>query len=95
MIKKTTPSTQQTTRTAQSARRVFSGTVVSDKMKKTLVVRVDRVVVHPKYGKRYAQSQKFHVHDEGETFHVGDTVTFVECRPYSKTKRWCTVKIQS
>ena len=68
--------------------RTLSGTVVSDKMNKTIVVRVDRTVVHPKYGKRYVRSCKYHVHDEGELFHEGDVVTFQACRPYSKTKKW-------
>lgn len=68
--------------------RTLSGTVVSDKMEKTIVVRVDRTVVHPKYGKRYVRSQKYHVHDEKEEYHIGEAVSFKECRPYSKTKRW-------
>ncbi|MBI5369591.1 30S ribosomal protein S17 [Candidatus Uhrbacteria bacterium] len=72
-------------------RRTFKGIVVSDKMEKTIVVRVDRTVVHPKYGKRYVRSQKYHVHDEGKAHHVGETVSFQECRPYSKTKRWRVV----
>lgn len=68
--------------------RTLTGTVVSDKMAKTIVVRVDRTVVHPKYGKRYVRSQKYHVHDEKENYHIGDMVSFQACRPYSKTKRW-------
>lgn len=75
--------------TAQNTiQRTLIGTVVSDKMAKTIVVRVDRTVVHPKYGKRYVRSQKYHVHDEQGMYHVGDVVTFQACRPYSKTKRW-------
>lgn len=57
-------------------------------MQKTIVVKVDRVEVHPKYGKRYTVSTKFKVHDEEGAYHVGDTVRFVECRPFSKDKRW-------
>ncbi|TAK03299.1 30S ribosomal protein S17 [Patescibacteria group bacterium] len=68
--------------------RTFVGTVVSDKMDKTIVVRVDRTVVHPKYGKRYVQSRKFKVHDEGNVHKAGETVSFVETRPLSRDKRW-------
>lgn len=72
----------------QTTRRTLKGMVVSDKMAKTIVVRVDRTMVHPKYGKRYVRSQKYHVHDENNVHHVGDIISFQECRPYSKTKRW-------
>lgn len=72
----------------QTTRRTLIGTVLSDKMDKTIVVRVDRTLVHPKYGKRYVRSRKYHVHDEGGAYHVGDVVSFQECRPYSKTKCW-------
>lgn len=76
---------------AQALRRTLKGTVVSDKMDKTIVVRVDRTVVHPKYGKRYVRSKKYHVHDEKNVHKVGEAVSFQECRPYSKTKRWRVV----
>ncbi len=66
----------------------FSGIVVSDKMNKTLVVKVDRVKVHPKYRKRYTVSKKYKVHDEKNQFKSGDKVSFTECRPLSKDKRW-------
>ncbi len=68
--------------------RVFEGVVVSDAMQKTLVVRVDRIVVHPKYKKRYRVSKRYKVHDEKEAHTVGETVRFIECRPLSKDKRW-------
>jgi len=68
--------------------RVYKGVVVSDGMDKTIVVRIDRVKVHPKYGKRYKTSRRYHVHDETNSKHVGDEVSFIECRPLSKTKRW-------
>ncbi|HBK34851.1 MAG: 30S ribosomal protein S17 [Candidatus Uhrbacteria bacterium GW2011_GWE2_40_58] len=68
--------------------RKFTGVVVSDKMQKTVVVRVSRTVVHPKYGKRYIQSRKYKVHDEKGQYKIGDHVIFVECRPLSKEKRW-------
>ncbi len=57
-------------------------------MAKTIVVRVDRVLVHPKYGKRYRVSRKYPVHAPTGTFQVGQIVTFVECKPISKTIHW-------
>lgn len=72
--------------------RTLRGEVVSDKMDKTVVVRVDRTLVHPKYGKRYVQSKKYHVHDEANTAKVGDQVSFRESRPLSRNKRWRLVK---
>ena len=70
------------------AQRTFTGTVVSTKMTKTIVVRVDCTLVHPKYGKRYRVSRKYPVHTETGTFQVGQKVNFVECRPISRTVRW-------
>lgn len=72
----------------QIIKRRFNGIVVSDKMDKTIVVKVDRVKIHPKYKKRYTVSKKYKVHDEKNQFKQGDKVTFVECRPLSKDKRW-------
>lgn len=69
-------------------KRKFEGVVISDKMDKTIVVRVDRVRKHPKYKKRYTVSKKYRVHDEKNQFQEGDTVNFMECRPLSKGKRW-------
>jgi small subunit ribosomal protein S17 len=66
----------------------FAGVVVSDKMDKTIVVRVDRIVLHPKYNKRVTVSRRYKVHDEKESFVPGDKVSFVECRPLSADKRW-------
>ncbi|MEK9152631.1 MAG: 30S ribosomal protein S17 [Patescibacteria group bacterium] len=73
-------------------KRTLQGTVVSDKMSKTIVVRVDRMKVHPKYMKQYRQSRKFKVHDEKGEYKVGDVVRFVETRPLSKDKRWRAVE---
>lgn len=73
-------------------RRHFSGVVVSDKSDKTIVVKVDSVKVHPKYKKRYTVSHKYKVHDEKNDFKTGDKVSFVECRPLSRDKRWRVVK---
>ncbi len=72
--------------------RSFRGVVVSDKMAKTIVVRVDRTVMHPKYRKRYIVSRRYKVHDEKGEAHVGDQVVFEECRPLSRDKRWRLVK---
>ena len=66
----------------------FKGTVVSDKMEKTIVVKIDRRVAHPKYKKSFTVSKKYKVHDKKKQYKVGDTVTFVACRPMSKDKRW-------
>lgn len=69
-------------------KRRFKGVVVSDKMQKTVVVRVDSKKTHPKYFKQYTQSGRFKAHDEKGTCKVGDTVVFEECKPMSKDKRW-------
>lgn len=76
----------------QRQQRILAGIVVADAMDKTIVVRVDRVKVHPKYKKRYTVSRRYAVHDELNQHHIGDRVTFVECRPLSKTKRWRVVE---
>lgn len=69
----------------------FNGEVVSDKMDKTVVIKVDTVKIHPKYKKRYTVSRKYKVHDEKEQYKTGDKVKFIECRPMSKDKRWRVV----
>jgi len=74
--------------TKKMSQRVFQGVVVSAKMNKTIVVRVDRMKTNEKYGKQFRMSTKFHVHDEKGGYKVGDVVRFVETRPLSKTKRW-------
>jgi small subunit ribosomal protein S17 len=66
----------------------FQGEVVSDKMAKTIVVRVDTFKLHPRYQKRYRVSQKYKVHDPKGQYKTGQVVEFVECRPLSKDKRW-------
>lgn len=65
---------------------VFVGHVVSDKMNKTITVRVDRTVRHPQYGKTMRVSKKYKVHDEQRVAKVGDVVEFYTVRPISKTK---------
>ncbi len=66
----------------------FNGIVVSDAMDKTIVIKVNRVRIHPKYKKRYTVSKKYKVHDEKNKYKTGDKVSFIECRPLSKDKRW-------
>ena len=69
--------------------RTITGTVVSNKMQKTLVVKVDDYKTHPKYKKRYRVSNKFYADCPDEKkFNIGDTVTIVETPPTSKLKRW-------
>ena len=69
------------------------GTVVSDKMNKTVVVAVERRSAHPVYGKKVVRTSKFHAHDEENSAHQGDTVRIMETRPLSKTKRWRVVEV--
>jgi small subunit ribosomal protein S17 len=69
-------------------KRILQGTVVSDKMDKTIVVKVERRVMHPVYKKFVRRSKKYHAHDESNQFRSGDTVRIRECRPLSRTKRW-------
>ena len=85
---------QATTRTADRGRRkVRVGVVVSDAMDKTVVVRIDRQVRHPLYGKTVRRSSKLTAHDEANDAHVGDTVRVTETRSISKTKRWRLVEV--
>ena len=74
-------------------RKVRVGVVVSDKADKTISVRVERQVVHPKYEKIVRVSKKYAAHDEENTAHIGDTVRIMETRPLSKTKKWRLVEI--
>ncbi|MDD2732218.1 MAG: 30S ribosomal protein S17 [Candidatus Pacebacteria bacterium] len=69
-------------------KRRLIGKVVSDKMKKTLVVEVERIKEHPKYRRRYKISKKYKAHYEGADLKVGDMVTIEESRPISRDKRW-------
>ena len=69
-------------------KRVLTGTVVSDKGDKTVVVRVERRVKHPLYGKIIKLSKKYHAHDEGNAFKTGEQVRIQECAPISKLKSW-------
>jgi len=73
-------------------RKRLQGEVVSDKMDKTIVVSVKRLIAHPLYKKRYTLSKKYKVHDEKNEYRVGDRVLIEECRPLSKEKRWRVVQ---
>jgi small subunit ribosomal protein S17 len=72
-------------------KRVLTGTVVSDKGDKTVVVRVERRVKHPLYGKIIKLSKKYHAHDAANGFRVGEIVRIEECAPISKLKTWTVV----
>ena len=74
-------------------RKVRTGVVVSEAMDKTVLVRIDRQVRHPRYDKTVRRSSKLAVHDETNDAHVGDTVRVVETRPLSKSKRWRLVEV--
>ena len=69
-------------------KRVLTGTIVSDKTDKTVVVRVERRVKHPLYGKIIKRSKKYHAHDEGNEFKEGQIVRIEETKPISKLKTW-------
>lgn len=69
-------------------RRVLHGTVVSDKMEKTIVVQVTRRFKHPRYKKYVNERARYKAHDEGNEAKLGDKVRIIECRPLSAQKRW-------
>lgn len=74
-------------------KRTLTGTVVSDKMDKTVTVLVERKVKHPLLGKIIRVSKKYHAHDEANEFHEGDMVMIEETRPLAKTKSWRVTKL--
>jgi small subunit ribosomal protein S17 len=86
-------SDEQTAATQRGARKVRTGVVVSDKMDKTVLVRIDRQVRHAAYGKVVKRSSQLAAHDDANDAHVGDTVRVTETRPLSKSKRWRVVEI--
>lgn len=87
-----TPQKKKTETAARPEKKVinrrFQGVVVSAKSDKTVIVKVETVKKHPKYQKRYTVSRRYKVHDEKNERREGDKVTFIECRPLSKEKRW-------
>ena len=72
-------------------KRILTGTIVSDKTDKTVVVKVERRVKHPLYGKIIKRSKKYHAHDEGNEYREGETVRIQETAPISKLKTWTVV----
>jgi small subunit ribosomal protein S17 len=86
--------TENQTETSERARRKeCRGVVVSDKMDKTVVVRVDILKPHPKYKKMMRRSIRLHAHDEAGSAKAGDIVRLVETRPLSRTKHWRVAEI--
>jgi len=79
--------------TERTARKLRTGLVVSDKMDKTVVVRIDRRMPHPQYGKMVTRTRKLKAHDEENSAKLGDLVRIMETRPLSKDKRWRVVEI--
>ncbi|MBW2433368.1 MAG: 30S ribosomal protein S17 [Deltaproteobacteria bacterium] len=77
----------------QGMKRQLVGTVVSDKMDKTVVVLVERLVKHKFYHKYIRRRAKFAAHDQNNACQIGDTVMLTECRPLSRSKRWRVSKI--
>ena len=76
------------TKNTKSNNKVLKGVVVSDKMDKTVVVKVTRFVEHPKYGKRIKKTKKYKAHDENNSKKIGDKVEIEETRPISKDKKF-------
>ncbi|HEY7709972.1 MAG TPA: 30S ribosomal protein S17 [Candidatus Entotheonella sp.] len=78
---------------ADNRRKILLGEVVSDRMHKTITVKVERRIRHPIYERVVKRSKKYHAHDEHNQCQMGDQVRIVETRPLSKTKRWRVVEI--
>jgi small subunit ribosomal protein S17 len=83
----------EATQQAAGRRKEVVGEVVSNKMKKTIVVAVTRKKAHPLYGRVISTDKKFYAHDEKNEAHVGDVVRLQETRPLSKLKRWRLIEI--
>jgi small subunit ribosomal protein S17 len=79
--------------TTRNQRRTIEGTVVSDKMQKTITVLVERTYRHPKYEKFVRKQKRYHAHDEKGEARVGDRVELRSCRPMSRLKRWTLVQV--
>jgi small subunit ribosomal protein S17 len=85
--------TTTTTTTERNRRKVRLGRVVSDRMEKTIVVSIERLVKHPQVGRYVRRRAKFKVHDEKNEARIGDLVRFMETRRLSKDKRWRFVEV--
>ena len=92
MKKNKKPSSAEATAGKGKTKSQMEGVVVSDKMDKTIVVKVERVKIHPKYKKRFKVHKKYKVHDPKNERKIGDKVVIEEIRPLSKDKRWKVVK---
>ena len=79
----------------ESSGKILTGVVVSDKMQKTVVVKVSRFIKHPKYQKYYKTDSKYKAHDELNTYHVGDKVQIRETRPLSKDKSFIVIGLSN
>ncbi len=77
----------------RNLRKTRTGVVSSNKMDKTITVKVERKIKHPLYGKFLKKTSAFHAHDEKNECNIGDTVKIMESRPLSKTKRWRLVEV--
>ena len=87
------PETITTPAPARGTKKERVGQVISNKMAKTIVVRVERRFPHPQFKKVVTQFNKFYAHDEKNEAKVGDSVRIQECRPLSRTKRWRLVEV--
>ena len=87
------PTPTQTAPAPRAARKTRTGEVVSSRMNKTIIVRTEARVPHPKFGKIVKQMRKFYAHDEENQAKAGDTVRIMETRPISKLKRWRLVAV--
>lgn len=83
--------TQATGTMPKSAKRILKGTVVSDKMKDTVVVLVERYIKLPKYQKYVTRTKRYKAHDAGNIKKIGEVVNIEECRPMSKDKRFIVI----
>ena len=84
---------ETTTTITRNLRKTRTGVVSSNKMDKTIVVKVERKIKHPLYGKFLKKTTSFHAHDEKNECSIGDTVKIMQSRPLSKTKRWRLVEV--
>ena len=84
---------ETTQKIERNLRKTRIGVVSSNKMDKTITVKVERKIKHPLYGKFLKKTTSFHAHDEKNECSIGDTVKIMESRPLSKTKRWRLVEI--
>lgn len=84
---------EQKTKTTKTMKRRLKGEVVSTKMANTIIVRLTRMKMHPKYQKQYKINKRYKVHDAKGIAQVGNQVIFEECRPISKDKKWKLVKV--